>query len=127
VETAHNELIRLKVPVDGPSQVIGFLQGIKREDFQGMKAGIMTNPATSSDLGAAIKAMKKQVKVFFPNINTSGRVYNERGNDQRQINATGRHGGRQSSQNQYNRGRNSGRGGGRGPGQRGKVGGRHYN
>jgi hypothetical protein len=27
-ETAHNELTRLKVPVDGPSQVIGFLQGI---------------------------------------------------------------------------------------------------
>jgi hypothetical protein len=59
IETAQNELTRLKVPVDGPSQVIGFIQGIKREDFQGMKAGIMSNPDTASDLGAAIKAMKK--------------------------------------------------------------------
>jgi hypothetical protein len=75
------------VPVDGPSQVIGFLQGIKWDDFQGMKAGIMTNPNTASHLGLAIKAMKKQVKIFFPTINTPGRVYAPRGNAQQRNNS----------------------------------------
>jgi hypothetical protein len=45
----------------------------------------MVNPVTSDDLGAAIKTMKKQVKVFFPTINAPGRVYNQWGNDNRQI------------------------------------------
>jgi hypothetical protein len=123
--TAHNEFKRLNVPVDGPSQVIEFLQGIKQDDFQGMKAGIMSKLATAGDLGAASKAIKKQVKAFFPNINPPGRVYIQRGNDQRQINAAGRHAVRQPFNNQHNNQRNrqrnqnnQGRGGGRGPGQR---------
>jgi hypothetical protein len=67
-----------------------------------MKAGIMANPNTAGDLGAAIKAIKKQVKVFFPNINSPGRVHNQRGTDQRQINAAGRQGGRSNFNNHYN-------------------------
>jgi hypothetical protein len=93
----------------------------------------MANPATASDLGAAIKAIKKQVKVFSPNVNAPGHVSNQRGNDQRQINAAGRQGGHPpfntQQNNHYNRRRHHGcnGGGGRGPGQWGCGGDRHNN
>jgi hypothetical protein len=94
--------------------VIGFFQGIKWDDFQGMKTGIMSNAATATNLGLAIKAMKKQVKTFFPTINSPGRVYPQRTNDQRQINAAGRSGGERRQQYRGNNprvGRGYGRGG----------------
>jgi hypothetical protein len=64
--SANNELLRRKAPIDGPSQVAAFLQGITTKDsFQSIKLSIITNAETQGNLHLAVIAFKKQVNFLF--------------------------------------------------------------
>ncbi len=76
--TANNELERRKVPLDGPSQVQAFMNGITREEYRPIKTAVCADPAAEVDLRKAIISFKKQIQILFPsdsenNNNNTGR------------------------------------------------------
>jgi hypothetical protein len=63
--SANNELLRRKVPIDGPSQVAAFLQGITKDSFQTIKSSIITSAETQCNLPLAVIAFKRQINFLF--------------------------------------------------------------
>ena len=100
---ANNALLKYGVPVDGPSQVRAFLDGIHNHHMDSIKSNVMFIDDTKNDLGKAIIKFKDTSAAL--NIVSSGR--NSNNDDYRRIGSA-------------SRGRNPGRGGNRdGKGQHG--------
>ena len=55
---ANNTLSKYGVPVDGPSQVRAFLEGIHNHHMDGVKSNVMFNTETKGDLNKAIISFK---------------------------------------------------------------------
>ena len=77
---ANNELDRRNVSLDGPSQVIAFLHGIKNQDFKAIKPNIISSIETNADLSKAISTFKKQIQQVF---NYPRGMSNDKKRDQR--------------------------------------------
>ena len=87
---AYNELERRGVAIDGPSQVIAFLQGIKRDQFQNIKPGIINSDRTRDNLVNAVTELKKQLGMIY---NYDSQKPAARHRDQRSIGSVQRGGG----------------------------------
>lgn len=89
---ANNTLTKYGVPVDGPSQVRAFLDGILNHQMDGVKSLVMFHDDSKNDLGKAIIKFKDTVSAL--NLVKSGRHDHE---DHRRIGSASR-GGRYQSQ-----------------------------
>ena len=87
---ANNTLSKYGVPVDGPSQVRAFLDGILNHQMDGIKSNVMFNEDTKNDLGKAIIRFKDTMSAL--NLAQSSRSSQ---NEQRSIGSASR-GGRSS-------------------------------
>ena len=125
---ANNTLSKYGVPVDGPSQVRAFLDGIHNHSMDGVKSNVMFDGETKKDLGKAIIKFKDTTSAL--KLSTSGRPSQE---DHRRIGSASR-GGRSQGRGGQRDGRNKrpyengpGHRGGRGGGyQGGHYGGRGF-
>jgi hypothetical protein len=122
---ANNTLSKYGVPVDGPSQVRAFLDGIHNREMDSVKSNVMFDAETKGDLGKAIIKFKDTTSAL--NLVSSGRYSQE---DHRRIGSASR-GGRSTGRGGQRDGRNKrpydqtsgyrgGRGGGGGRGYHGR-------
>ena len=118
---ANNTLSKYGVPVDGPSQVRAFLDGIHNHSMDGVKSNVMFDSETKGDLGKAIIKFKDTTSAL--NLVSSGRFSQE---DHRRIGSASRgrgsqgRGGQRDGRNNkrpYDHGSGSGYRGGRGGGR----------
>ena len=84
---ANNTLSKYGVPVDGPSQVRAFLDGIHNRDMDSVKSNVMFDAETKGDLGKAIIKFKDTTSAL--NLVSSGRYSQE---DHRRIGSASRGG-----------------------------------
>ena len=124
---ANNTLSKYGVPVDGPSQVRAFLDGIHNHSMDGIKSNVMFDSETKGDLGKAIIKFKDTTSAL--NLVSSGRFSQE---DHRRIGSASRgrgfqgRGGQRDGRNHkrpydHVSGHRGGRGGGRGYQGRGRY------
>jgi hypothetical protein len=116
---ANNTLSKYGVPVDGPSQVRAFLDGIHNHSMDGVKSNVMFDSETKKDLGKAIIKFKDTISAL--NLGATGRTNQE---DHRRI-GSATHGGRYQGHGGQRDGRNK-RPYDNGPGHRGGCGGGHH-
>jgi len=75
---ANNTLNKYRVPVDGPSQVRAFLDGIHNHQMDGVKSNVMINAETMSDLGKAVISFKNTISAL--KLTSSGRNHSQEDN-----------------------------------------------
>ena len=122
---ANNTLSKYGFPVDGPSQVRAFLDGIHNQHMDSVKSNVMFDAETKEDLGKAIIKFKDTTSAL--NLVSSSRYSHENHRRIGSASRGGRHQGRGGQRDGRNKrqyehitGHRGGRGGGGGRGFQGR-------